>query len=241
MSRRRVNTTKIEIIQVAMKKFLENGFSNTTAKSICEELDISTGNLTFYFPTKEHMLAVLVEMLGEFQWKMMEQLTDEGNSSLLALCLELPTIAAICEENEIAKDFYISAYSHPMTLDIIRRSDEEKAKAVFGEYCAGWTNQNFAEAEVLVSGIEYATLMTTSDVAPLDVRVAGALNSIMMIYNVPEEIRSMKVDKILAMDYRSIGRRILEDFKEYVEEVNEQALDDLIEKRSKNANEKQTE
>lgn len=241
MSRRRMNTTKMEIIQVAMKKFLENGFSNTSAKSICKELDISTGNLTFYFPTKEHLLAVLVEMLCGFQWKMMEQLTDEGNSSLLAICLELPAMAAICEENEIAKDFYISAYSHPMTLEIIRRSDEDKAKEVFREYCPGWTDEGYAEAESLVSGIEFATLMTTSDAAPLDVRISGALNSILMIYNVPEEIRSMKVEKILAMDYRSIGRRILKEFKKYVEEVNEQALDDLIRKRSKAANEKQTE
>ena len=237
MARRRINTTKIEIIQVAMKKFLENGFSNTSAKSICDELEISTGNLTFYFPTKEHMLAVLVEMLCAFQWKMMEQLTDEGASSLLAVCLELPAMAVICEENEIAKDFYISAYSHTMTLDIIRHTDIEKAKAVFGEYCSHWSDENYVEAEVLVSGIEYATLMTTTDSAPLDVRVAGALNSILMIYNVPEELRKAKVEKVLAMDYRSIGRRILEEFKKYIDQLDEQAIDDLLEKERRPADE----
>lgn len=241
MSRRRVNTTQLEIVQVASKKFLEQGFSNTSAKSICEELGISTGNLTFYYPTKEHMLAVLVEMLCDFQWKMMEREANEGYSSLMAVCLELTAMAAMCEEDENAKDFYRSTYSHPLTLEIVRKNDIERAKTVFGKYCPDWKDMNFQEAEVLVSGIEYATLMTTANSAPLDVRIAGALHSIMMIYNVPEEIRRMKVQKVLAMDYRAIGRRILKEFRSYVEEVNEQAFEEYLIRRKKGHEEKRNE
>ncbi len=241
MSRRRVNTTQLEIVQVASKKFLEHGFSNTSAKAICEELGISTGNLTFYYPTKEHMLAVLVEMLCDFQWKMMEKEANEGYSSLMAVCLELTAVAAMCDEDEIAKDFYLSTYSHPLTLEIIRKNDIERAKTVFGEYCPDWKEMNYQEAEVLVSGIEYATLMTTADSAPLDVRIAGALHSIMMIYNVPEETRRMKVQKVLAMDYRDIGRKILREFRDYVEEVNEQAFEEYLIRRKKNPEEKRNE
>jgi hypothetical protein len=39
----------------------------------------------------------------------------------------------------------------------------------------------------------------------------------MTIYNVPEDIRRIKIDKVLAMDYLSIGKRIFKEFKEYVE------------------------
>lgn len=218
MAKRRGHTTKMEIIQVALRTFMKKGYSNTSAKVICEELDISTGNLTYHFPTKEHILTVLVEMLCDFQWKMMERETDEGRSSLLALCLELTAIAAICEESEIGKDFYLSAYTHPMTIEIIRKSNERKAKQVFGEYCKDWQENNYREAETLVSGIEYATIMTTENSAPLDVRIAGAMGGVMMIYNVPAEIRMMKIKKVLAMDYRAIGRRILNEFIQYVEE-----------------------
>ena len=233
MARKRVNTTQMEIVQVAMRMFLEKGFSHTSAKAICDELGISTGNLTFYYPTKEHMLAVLVEMLCDFQWKMMEKEADEGYSSLMAVCLELTAMAAMCEEDEIAKDFYLSTYSHPLTLGIIRKNDVERAKKVFAEYCPTWKEMNFAEAEVLVSGIEYATMMTTDDSSPLDVRIAGALHSIMMIYNVPEELRKRKVEKVLAMDYRSIGRRVLKEFKDYVEKANEQAFAELFQRHQK--------
>ena len=57
MARRRVNTTKLEIIQTATRMFLENGYSTTSIKAIANALDMSTGHLTFYFPTKEQHLA----------------------------------------------------------------------------------------------------------------------------------------------------------------------------------------
>lgn len=225
--------TKLEIIQVATRMFLERGYTKTTTAAICNELEMSKGNLTFHYPTKEHLLAVLVDMLCEFQWKLMEHEADEGISSVMAVCLELMSMASACEENEVAKDFFISAYSSPVTLDIIRKNDAERAKKVFADYCENWTDEQFAEAEILVSGIEYATLMTTDDTVPLDVRITGALNQIMMIYNVPEELRKIKIQKVVAMDYRNIGKRILNEFIEYVEKVNEDAFTEIINSRKK--------
>lgn len=215
MARHKADTTKHEILDVATRMFLEKGYSNTSIKAISDELDISTGNLTFHYPTKEHLLAKLTELLCEFQWKMMEQVTDEGETSLLALCVELAAMTVVCEEDEVSRNFYLSAYKHNMSLDLIRKSDEKRAKTVFAEWCSCWSDEQFHQAEILVSGIEYATLMKTDD-SPLENRIEGALNAIMMVYNVPEEIRKKKIEKVLSMDYIQIGRRILDEFKEYV-------------------------
>ena len=220
--------TRLAIIRVAIELFFEKGFSNTTAATVCRKADIGTGNLTFYFPTKEHILDVLVTMMCDYQWKMIEEATDEGNSSLLCYCLELATMAAISEENPQMHDFYVSAYSHPITLENIRANDVEKMKQVFGGFCPDWTEEQFVEAEAIVSGIEYATLMTTKHSASLPVRVEGALNAVMKLFNVPEELRKMKVQKVLAMDYRAIGRRVLDDFRNYVSETNEKAIENLL-------------
>lgn len=224
----RAMLTKAEIVQVATRLFLENGYTSTTAKAVCDELQMSKGNLTFHYPTKEHLLAVLVEMLCSFQWEMMEQEANDCYSSIMAICLELTAMASMCETDEIAKDLYISAYTSPMSLEIIRRNDARRARMVFAEYCQDWTEEQFAEAETLVSGIEYATLMTTADSPPIDVRIAGALELILTIYNVPEDIRKVKVSKVLATDYRGVGQRILRDFTEYVEKTSYAALEELI-------------
>ncbi len=214
MARHTADTTRKEIIQVAIQMFLEKGYSNTSVKAISEELDISTGNLTFHYPTKEHLLAKLTEMLCDFQWKMMDVVADEGGTSLLAVCVELAAMASICEEDEIAKDFYLSAYKHNMSLDLIRKSDCKRAQMVFEEYCSDWTTEKYQVAEIMVSGIEYATLMSTDETS-LENRIQGALDTIMMIYGVPEERRKRKIEKVMAMDYKMLGRRILQDFKEY--------------------------
>ncbi len=225
---KRINTTKLEIIQTACCMFLEKGYSATSVRALCSELDIGLGHMTFYFPTKEHLFAVIAHMLCDFQWKILKEEADDGTSLLLAVCLELMAMASAAEEDEIARDLFISAYTSPLTLEIIRKNDAARAKTVFAEYCSDWTDEHFTEAECLVSGIEYATFMTTPTSAPLDRRISGALDTIMKIYNVPDEIRQKKIAKVLSMDYRKTGRRIFEEFKQYIKDVNEQAFEELF-------------
>lgn len=213
--------TKLEIIRVASRMFLEEGYSKTTIRMIANELEISPGHLMFYFPTKDHLLAEVVDMLCNFQWKLINRITDEGASQLMAICFELTTMAAACEESEIARDLYISSYTHPLTLEKIRKNDANRAHEIFGEYCRGWSDTQFLEAETLISGIEYSTLMTTESSSPLDVRISGALNTVMMIYNVPEDVRRDKINKALSMDYRSVGKQILSEFILFVNDTTE--------------------
>ena len=220
--------TRLEIVQEASKQFLEKGYTRTTVSAIGKELGMSSGNLTFYFPTKEHLLAELVALLCRFQWKRMEEEADEGISSVLAICLELTSMASACEDDPVVKDFFLSAYSSPMCLEIIRRNDTERAKEVFASYCPDWTDEQFAEAEILCSGIEYATLMTAGDPVTLETRISGALNNILGIFGIPEETRQTKIQKVFARDYRNLGKRVLDEFKEYVEQANEQAFLDLL-------------
>lgn len=230
MARHRINTTKYEIIRTATELFLERGYSATTPKMICDALDISTGNLTYYFPTKEHLLAELVDMLCKYQWKLMEEEAKDGYSSVMALCLELLTIASACEQDQVAKDFFLSTYRSDLCMELIRRNDRERAKKVFQKYCPDWTEEFFSEAEALVSGIEYATLLTTANSAPLEIRVAGALSTILSLYNVPKEIRDQKVKRVLAMNYRALGLQTLKNFREFVKQTNEQTFDAVLHK-----------
>lgn len=220
--------TRLEIIKVATKMFLYRGYSSTTVKAVADELDISTGNLTFHYPTKEHMLAELTDMMCAYQWQMMKIEADEGISSLLALCLELTTLAAICQGNEVAKDFFISSYQSQMCLDIIHFNDTARAKNVFAEYCGGWSDEQFDEAEILVAGIEYATYMASDSAVPLATRIAGALNQIMTIYNVPEDIRETQIRKALETDYVLLGKRVIRGFVEHIEKTNEQAYEEIM-------------
>ena len=223
INKKRPNT-RLQIIQLAAKLFIDEGYQNTSIAKLAKILDLSPGNITFYFKSKEQLLAVLVDEQIDFQRLMMEQAANEGTSSLLSYCLELAAMASICEEDDAAKEYFASAYTSDLTLKLIRKSDTEKTKAVFGNYCPNWTQEQWAATENIVSGIEYATIMTKETEISLPLQIERALNSILLLYAVPEDQRRSKIQKVLSMDYRALGRTILADFKQYISEVNEQNL-----------------
>ena len=228
MARKRVITTKYEIIQVASEFFMSAGYSNTSPKMIAEELGLSTGNITYYFPTKEHLLAVVVEMLCDFQWKMLEVGADRGIGSAASICLETMTVAGACDESEVARDFFTAAFQSELCRNYLRENHVERAKRIFAKECGGWTEEEFHQAELLVMGIQYAAIVPTNAEIPLKTRIAGALNQILSIYNVDEDTRKIEVEKVLAKDCRGIGKRVLQEFVSYVEKTNDNTLEQMI-------------
>ena len=210
-------STKNKIIRVSTAMFLEVGYSKTSPQMIAKELGISTGNLTYYYPTKEHLLEVLVKMLCDFQIKLLEYEAKEGMDSTMSVCIELMTVAAACEDSEVAKDFFVSTFQSQKCLDYICKSHIARSKKIFAEQCKDWTDEQFAEAEILILGIDYAAIISTNAPLAFDVRIGGALNQILSIYNVPEEIRNEKIKKVLRMDCSGIGKMVLSEFISYVE------------------------
>lgn len=217
---RRRGDTRLQIIRLGAKLFVEEGYSKTTMKRISQELDLSPGNITFYFPTKDHLLAVLMNELFDFQNLMMEKSADDQKSALFAYCLEFVAIAAACAESEVAKDFYTSAYSSAYTLDLIRKNDTQKTKTVFGDFCKSFSEADWIATENIASGIEYGTIMTSEKSAELHLTIKKALDAILCLYAVPEDLRAQNINRVLSLDYRSFGKRILCEFREYIDQTN---------------------
>ncbi|MBQ4059928.1 MAG: hypothetical protein IJD40_13525 [Lachnospiraceae bacterium] len=49
-------------------------------------------------------------------------------------------------------------------------------------------------------------------------RVTSGLDAIMKVYEVPKEIRQSVLKEVMAMDYRSSGNYVFEEFYSFVEE-----------------------
>ncbi len=223
-------TTKYEIIQVASKMFMELGYSNTYPRLVAEELGIKASNIIYYFPTKEHLLLAVVEMLCDFQYKMLEGEAGSGNSSVTAICLETMTVAVACDESEIARDLFINAFQGELCRNYLRHNHVERAKKILAKECAGRTDEQFHEAEILVMGLQYAAIIPTDANVPVKTRIAGALNQILSIYNVDEETRKREIESVLAKDCRGISKRVLSEFTDYIETTSHQALKQAEEK-----------
>ena len=70
---------KNELIKIAYKMFLENGYEQTSVDEIIEEAQIAKGTYYYYFQSKEQMLEEVVEMMLE---KGSERAAEVVNSNL---------------------------------------------------------------------------------------------------------------------------------------------------------------
>lgn len=225
MARRKANTTKLEIIQVATKKFLENGFTNTSAKSICDELDISPGNLTFWFPTKEHILLELTKEITSFHIKCIEKVGQNDVSDLYTYCWEVTAQITLCEDNPNIKDIYLAIYSHPMTLDFVKDWTAEKNFNILGERLPDWDLKRFRRAETVTCCVERSALTEPcTDEYTLEDKIRLTLTCLLKIYDIEKAEREKVIEEILNSDYKKTGHGLLKQLAKYVEKTNQQML-----------------
>lgn len=225
MRKKKTSNTKYEIIQCATELFLEKGYTDAYVTTIAKELQISLGNLTFWFPTKEHILAEMLKELCAFQAQADAKEADKKYSLLIEYLFELAMFASVCKENHNIEDLVLAAYTHPLSLGVIRANDTERAKKVFGEFCPEWTDAEFVQAENVVSGIEYAMFMTeNTEILSFEQRVTSCMDAILKIYEVPKEIRKDIIVEVMARDYQSRGKLVFENFCKYVGEKSVEEL-----------------
>ncbi len=229
MARRKTNLTKLEITQVAMRMFLEKGFTNTSAKAISNELNISTGNLTFYYPTKEHILLELTKEITQFHTKSIDKILKKEKNDLYSYCWEVTAQIVLCEENEQAKDIYLAIYSYPLTLQYIKDWTAEKNQKVLGERLKDWTPERFRRVENVTSCIERSALTEPcTESYTIEDKIRLILTCLLKIYDICYEEREKVIGEILELDYRKTGHELLKQLTKYVETQNKQALNEAI-------------
>ena len=219
LRRKGATNTKYEILYLATKFFLEKGYKDSYVTTMAKTLHMSTGNLTFWFPTKEHILAEMVKELCAFQINTEVNKKGSEYALLVDYLFELTMFASVCEENPNIKDLVIASYTQPLPLAVIRANDTERSKRTFAEFCKEWSETEYIQAENVASGIECAMFMTeNAQKLTFEQRVTSSLDAIMKVYEVPKEIRQSVLKEVMAMDYRSSGNHVFEEFCSFVEQ-----------------------
>ena len=220
-------TRKFEIIKTATEFIFTVGYSKTSPQMIAKKMNMSTGNITHYFPSKEHLLCTLVEMLCEFQWKMFEGSTEKGFGSIGSICMEMMTVATGCEQSDVAWDFFSAVFESEMCRNYLRANHVQRAKFVFAKECQGWTDQDFERAEMMVMGLQYSTVAANNAHIPLKEKISAALDQVLYVYQVDEETRKREINKIMHLDYQGISKQVVEAFIAFVNRMSNEALHEM--------------
>lgn len=207
------NQTQINIIRSAAKLFLQNGYTKTTIKLVEKDSGVKAGNITYYFHSKEELFKILVEELMDFHASMIEENFEHEEDALFAYAMEIAAQIALCEKNEKAWDLYYAAYMLPQTYEHIRIWAAEKNYRLLKGLLPDWEEHDFREKEIVASGIEFAALKTVCDRSfGLDQKITLILDSMMLLYGIPEQARRETVERILNSNYETIAEGMFAKF-----------------------------
>lgn len=205
--------TQINIIRATTKLFLQNGYTKTSLKMIEKESGVKVGNITYYFHSKEELLKVLIEELMDYHTIMLEDVCAKDGDNLFAYAIEVTVQIALCENNQSAWDLYSSAYNFPQTYDVIKTWAAEKNYNLFCDRLPDWTEHDFKEIEEVASGIEFAALKSVCDRSfTVEKKISIFLNSLLMLYKIPEEERKSVIQRVLALDYEKVAKDMFDSF-----------------------------
>lgn len=204
---------QINVIRATTKLFLKNGYTKTSLKTIEADCGVKVGNITYYFHSKEDLLKVLVEELMDYHAIMLDDIHKKKKDNLFAYAIEITVQIALCENNRSAWDLYSSAYNLPQTYEVIKSWAAEKNYNLFHERLPDWTEQDFKKVEEVASGIELAALKSVCDRNfTLEKKISLFLNSLMLLYQVPEAERKAVIKKVISLDYEQIAKEMFDKF-----------------------------
>lgn len=218
MAHRENNATQQAIIDVAMKKFLIYGFHKTSVKMICDDVGISPGNLTFWYPTKADILLEFAKKIMSYHTKFILYNKDNGKDDLFTYCIEIVVQIALCEERENIRDIYYSMYSEPLTMAYLKDWTAEKNLGILGKYLPEWDLKRFRRAANVTCCIERSALAEpcTEDYT-LEDKIRLTLTCLLKIYDFGKAEREKVISEILATDYPKIKNEMLKQLDEFLE------------------------
>ncbi|MBT8080309.1 MAG: TetR/AcrR family transcriptional regulator [Gammaproteobacteria bacterium] len=106
-TRQRGKTQVKKILRAARSILIDEGYAGLTIRKVARNLDISVGNLTYYFPNKEKLLrALIANLLDEYHrgyLKEQQRFPDDAHGRLLAY---IEYLVADCDKSEVRALFF---------------------------------------------------------------------------------------------------------------------------------------
>ncbi|HZS46806.1 MAG TPA: TetR/AcrR family transcriptional regulator [Blastocatellia bacterium] len=117
--RNRLNTQS-EIVETAIKLFIEKGFDNVPVEMICDEVGISRGTFFNYFPQKELIFAEIARQRLEFVNDLIARHIEAHKMSSFDDIIDL--LVSIARENERQPDYFKYIVTQIFQRPIVRET-----------------------------------------------------------------------------------------------------------------------
>ena len=212
--------SKQQVLNSAARSFLQNGFTNTTLKDICNSAGISSGSFNSYFKTKEDVLYDLVGLVLGQQFSVSQKLLEgKTTDKLLFYAVETVLQLHIVEMSESLRDVYSAAYSLPKTSDLIQQTITSKWEYIFKEHLPDLETKDFYKLEIATGGIMRGFMTVPCNMwFTIDQKVESFLECSFRMYLVPDEKIREAIQFVKQFDFNSIAQQTVDGILNNLEE-----------------------
>ncbi len=193
----------------AARLFLENGYVNTTLRSIAKEANINIGSLTHLFATKEDFLAALVSYSLNGQFSATEKfLEGKQYDGVLFYAVETTMQLYMAESDERVRELYSAAYSMPKSSQLIQQTITSKLETLFGPLRPELETKDFYKLEIATGGVMRGFMTIPCDMwFTMEQKVDSFLEATFLILRVPDEKIEEAKAFVKQFDFHAIARQ----------------------------------
>lgn len=218
---KRYEEVRKRLLNSSTKFFLQKGYSSTSLKEIAADAGTNTGVLMRAFRSKENILAVLVEHVLNEQFKYAAELVkDKTDDKILFYAVETSLQLHIVESNENIRDLYRTAYSLPITTQLIQQTITKKIENIFKEHLPHFETKDFYELEIASGGIMRGFMTIPCDMYfTMERKIKRFLEATFLVYRISDEKINEAIEFVSQFDFKLAADEVVKHILDKVAEI----------------------
>lgn len=145
--------TKQELLAVAMRVFLRDGYEAASMKAIADEGDCTTGKLYSNYTKKEDFLCAFVHKLVTINYEATSKILKEGDHPMMPYLLTAAMALETCQLNENFHELYYVGYSGKDALKMIIDTHSERVFPVLKQCGLEKSDKEMFTNGLMVAGV----------------------------------------------------------------------------------------
>lgn len=213
---------KKRILSSAAKLFLQKGYSATSLKEIAANANTNTGVLMRVFGSKENILALLVRYVLSEQFSYAaEMVKGKTENKMLFYAAETSLQLYIVESNENLRNIYGTAYSLPVTTQIIQQTITHKIEDIFKEHLPHFETKDFYELEIASGGIMRGFMTIPCDMYfTMERKIKRFLETTFLVYRISDEEINRAIEFVSQFDFKTAAGQVVNNVLEKVAKID---------------------
>lgn len=202
--------SKHRILSACAKLFIEKGYSNTTVSEILKAADVTSSTFQNIFRSKDGVLVEFVRVMFENQFNTAKKFVTAGMEHVFIYEVEVSIQLALTEINDNLRDIYVEAYTYPETLNMIQQKTTNEVKNIFLPYVPHFTESDFFEVEIGLSGIMRNYMARKCDMYfTLEKKIKKFINMSLRLYDVPKNVQKEVIDHVMSIDINTVAGEVM--------------------------------